>query len=98
MSPEEKRAAAIALYDRFTHEGMDRRTFMSEMTRIAGSAAESAEKSGCAAANSVRTTSSGASDRIVARSGARNPHASRIAKARMVPAVQKRTERSRLRK
>jgi carboxymethylenebutenolidase len=33
------RAAAIALYDRFTHEGMDRRAFMSELTRIAGSAA-----------------------------------------------------------
>lgn len=33
------RQAAIALYDRFTHEGMDRRVFMAEMTRIAGSAA-----------------------------------------------------------
>jgi carboxymethylenebutenolidase len=33
------RAAAIALYDRFTHEGMDRRAFMGEMTRLAGSAA-----------------------------------------------------------
>jgi carboxymethylenebutenolidase len=33
------RAAAIELYDRFTHEGMDRRRFMAELTRIAGSAA-----------------------------------------------------------
>lgn len=33
------RSAAIALYDRFTHEGMDRRAFMTELTRIAGSAA-----------------------------------------------------------
>ena len=33
------RAAAIALYDRYTHEGLDRRTFMAELTRIAGSAA-----------------------------------------------------------
>jgi len=33
------RAAAIELYDRFTHEGMDRRAFMAELTRIAGSAA-----------------------------------------------------------
>lgn len=33
------RAAAIALYDRFTHEGMDRRAFMAELTRLAGSAA-----------------------------------------------------------
>jgi carboxymethylenebutenolidase len=31
--------AAIALYDRFTHEGMDRRLFMRRLTRIAGSAA-----------------------------------------------------------
>ena len=31
--------AAIALYDRFTHEGMDRRLFMARLTRIAGSAA-----------------------------------------------------------
>jgi carboxymethylenebutenolidase len=35
----EVRAAAIALYDRFTHEGMDRRAFMGELTRLAGSAA-----------------------------------------------------------
>ncbi|HEX8263722.1 MAG TPA: dienelactone hydrolase family protein [Allosphingosinicella sp.] len=33
------RAAAIALYDRFTHEGIDRRAFMAELTRLAGSAA-----------------------------------------------------------
>ena len=37
---EDLRSAAIALYDRFTHEGgMDRRAFMAEMTKIAGSAA-----------------------------------------------------------
>src|SRR5687768_12945961 len=33
------RTAAIELYDRYTHEGMDRRAFMAELTRIAGSAA-----------------------------------------------------------
>ena len=33
------RAAAMALYDRFTHEGLDRRAFMAELTRLAGSAA-----------------------------------------------------------
>lgn len=33
------RAAAIALHDRFTHEGMGRRAFMSELTRIAGGTA-----------------------------------------------------------
>lgn len=38
MNPDIERAA-IALYDRFTHEGMDRRVFMAELSRIAGSAA-----------------------------------------------------------
>lgn len=33
------REAAVALYDRFTHEGMDRRAFMAEMRRLAGGAA-----------------------------------------------------------
>jgi len=33
------KSAAIRLYDRFTHEGMDRRLFMSELTKLAGSAA-----------------------------------------------------------
>jgi carboxymethylenebutenolidase len=33
------RAAAIALYDRFTHEDLERRAFMAELTRLAGSAA-----------------------------------------------------------
>lgn len=38
MTAEIERAA-IALYDRFTHDGMDRRAFMAELTRIAGGAA-----------------------------------------------------------
>ena len=33
------RSQAIALYDRFTHDGMERREFMSRMVAIAGSAA-----------------------------------------------------------
>jgi carboxymethylenebutenolidase len=33
------RESAIALYDRFTHESLDRRGFMAELTRIAGSTA-----------------------------------------------------------
>ncbi|HJQ18155.1 MAG TPA: dienelactone hydrolase family protein [Allosphingosinicella sp.] len=33
------KAAAIALYDRYTHEGMHRRDFMAALTRLAGSAA-----------------------------------------------------------
>jgi len=36
---EETRQRAINLYDRFTHEGMERRAFMGEMVRIAGSVA-----------------------------------------------------------
>lgn len=36
---ESIRQSAIALYDRYTHEGLDRRAFMSELTRLAGSAA-----------------------------------------------------------
>lgn len=33
------RARAIALYDDYTHQGLDRRAFMAELTRVAGSAA-----------------------------------------------------------
>ncbi|QPQ56063.1 dienelactone hydrolase family protein [Allosphingosinicella flava] len=36
---ESIKSRAIALYDRFTHEGMDRRDFMGEMTKLAGSVA-----------------------------------------------------------
>jgi len=35
----ELRRSAIALYDRFTHEGMDRRLFMRRMVALAGSVA-----------------------------------------------------------
>ena len=36
---QDLRQKAIALYDRFTHEGMERRTFMTRMVVLAGSAA-----------------------------------------------------------
>ncbi len=36
---DDLKARAIALYDRFTHEGMERREFMSRMVALAGSAA-----------------------------------------------------------
>lgn len=36
---DELRRAAIALHDRFTHEGLDRRDFMAQLTRLAGSGA-----------------------------------------------------------
>jgi len=38
MDPE-TRQQAILLYDRFTHEGMERRAFMTEMAKLAGSIA-----------------------------------------------------------
>jgi carboxymethylenebutenolidase len=38
-APDEVRAEAVALYDRFTHVTHDRRAFMAEMTRLAGSVA-----------------------------------------------------------
>lgn len=39
---EPRLAAAIRLYDRFTHQGLDRRAFMTELTRVAGGAAAAA--------------------------------------------------------
>ena len=36
---QDQRQQAVKLYDRYTHEGMDRRLFMARMTAIAGSAA-----------------------------------------------------------
>src|SRR5687767_14400879 len=36
---DDVRSQAIALYDQYTHEGMDRRLFMRRMVAIAGSAA-----------------------------------------------------------
>ena len=39
---QEQRAEAIRLYDRFTHSALDRRAFMTELTRIAGGAAAAA--------------------------------------------------------
>jgi carboxymethylenebutenolidase len=39
MDTDAVRTRAIALYDRFTHGAQDRRTFLADMTRLAGSAA-----------------------------------------------------------
>jgi len=39
MTDKTLRARAIALYDHFTHNGLDRRAFMAELTALAGSAA-----------------------------------------------------------
>lgn len=50
---KDARQEAIDLYDRYTHEGMDRRAFMTDMTRIAGSAAAAATLLAGIAANPV---------------------------------------------
>lgn len=66
----DSRAAAIALYDRFTHEGMDRRAFMAELTRIAGSAAAaSALLLGIAADPAVAAITAEKDPRLVIRRG-----------------------------
>src|SRR5687768_9306861 len=51
MPNDEIRQQAIALYDRFTHEGMDRRLFMSRMVALAGSAAAAEALIGAIAAS-----------------------------------------------
>ena len=48
---EDIRAKAIALYDRFTHEGMDRRLFMHRMVALAGSVAAAEALVGAIAAS-----------------------------------------------
>ena len=59
------RAAAIALYDRFTHEGVDRRAFMAELTRLAGSAAAASALLGAIAANPAAASVVAESDRRI---------------------------------
>ena len=48
---EKLKKAAIELYDRFTHEGIDRRVFMSRMVALAGSAAAAEALIGAIAAS-----------------------------------------------
>jgi carboxymethylenebutenolidase len=62
-SPIER--AAIALHDRFTHEGMDRRTFMAELSRTAGSAAAAAALLGSIACQAAATPQVPADDRRI---------------------------------
>ena len=50
MDPQ-LRPAAIALYDRFTHEGLDRRVFMARMVALAGSVAAAEALIGAIAAS-----------------------------------------------
>lgn len=62
------RQTAIELYDLYTHEGMDRRAFMTELTRIAGgTAAASALLAGIAASPAAAQMVPENDGRIVAR-------------------------------
>ena len=62
------RQAAIDLYDRYTHEGMDRRAFMAELTTIAGSAAAaSALLAGIAASPAAAAITQEADPRLITR-------------------------------
>jgi carboxymethylenebutenolidase len=61
---------AIELYDRFTHEGMDRRDFFARMTVIAGSATAATSLIAAIAASPAAATIIPASDkRLVTRKG-----------------------------
>jgi carboxymethylenebutenolidase len=63
MIDEDIRAKAIALYDRFTHEGMDRRLFMRRMVALAGSAAAAEALIGAIAASPAAAAIVRADDR-----------------------------------
>lgn len=64
------RNAAIALYDRYTHDGMDRRAFMAELTKIAGSAgAASALLVSIAASPAAAAVTSEDDERLIIRRG-----------------------------
>ena len=64
------RQQAILLYDRFTHEGMDRRDFFTRMTMIAGSAAAASTLIASIAASPAAAATIAPSDpRLIARKG-----------------------------
>ena len=68
MMADSIRTAAIALYDRYTHDGMDRRAFMAELSRIAGgTAAASALLAGIAADPAAAAVVPPEDPRLVAR-------------------------------
>lgn len=60
---ETQRQQAIELYDRFTHEGLERRAFMTEMSRIAGGAAAATALIGSIAASPAAAAIVAESDR-----------------------------------
>ncbi len=58
-------AEAIALHDRFTHEGVDRRTFMAALTRLAGGSAAASMLLTSIAANAQATPQVRADDPLL---------------------------------
>ena len=60
---DDARAQAIALHDRYTHEGMDRRAFMAELSRIAGGATAGAALLAGIAANPATAAITSPSDK-----------------------------------
>ena len=67
---DDQRRQAIALYDRFTHEGLDRRDFMQRMTLLTGSAAAAtALIAGIAASPAAAALSNPADPRLVTGRG-----------------------------
>lgn len=91
------RNAAIALYDRFTHEGLGRRAFMRELTRIAGSTAAANALLLAIAADPAAAALTAENDpALIIKRGAIGPKdnklrgyiaAPRAAKGRKIPAV-----------
>ena len=63
MPNSDIRSQAIALYDRFTHEGMDRRVFMRRMVALAGSLAAAEALIGAIAASPAAAAIVPANDR-----------------------------------
>ena len=80
------REAVIALYDRFTHEGMDRRAFMAELTRIAGGAAAAS----LAACRASRPRGRAAGRRRRSRASAPRPLEWEVAPDRVYTRLQRR--------
>lgn len=67
---EALRQAAIALYDRFTHDGMDRRDFIARMTALTGSAASAGLLAASIAASPAAAALTNANDpRLIIRQG-----------------------------
>ena len=70
---EQLRREAIALYDRFTHEGMERRDFMARMVALAGSAVAAEALIGAIAASPAAAAVVPANDRRL-RTATLTPH------------------------